>query len=144
MNEKRFSENLFCMFLSVHYYFFSPLSNRRQRSTSFIVCSAPRPRALYQIIYLCLQFKLEDCFHDYDPLRKGFVSANDFKKAFKEIFEDLFTDEQVEEMLKQYCVQDSPDCYNWPKFLHDAETGKNASPLSLNGLQLEPKVSHFV
>ena len=73
--------------------------------------------------------KLEDCFHDYDPLRKGYVSASDFKKAFKEIFKELLTDEQVEEIQKRYRVHDSPDCYNWPKFLHDAETGKNLSVL---------------
>ncbi|KAJ7382880.1 hypothetical protein OS493_032253 [Desmophyllum pertusum] len=77
---------------------------------------------------------LEDCFHDYDPLRKGYVSASDFKKAFKEIFKELLTDEEVEEIQKRYRVHDSPDCYNWPKFLHDAETETSA--------QFDNKTSH--
>lgn len=77
-----------------------------------------------------VKFKLEDCFHDYDPLRTGYVSASDFNKALKEVFEELLTDEQVDEIQERYCVHDSPDCFNWSKFLHDAETGKILSALS--------------
>ena len=80
---------------------------------------------------IIFNFKLEDCFHDYDPLRTGYVSASDFNKALKEVFEELLTDEQVEEIQNQYCVHSSPDCFNWSKFLHDAETGKILSLLSL-------------
>ena len=47
------------------------------------------------------------------------------------MFEELLTDEQVEEIQNQYCVHNSPDCFNWSKFLHDAETGKISSLLSL-------------
>jgi len=36
----------------------------------------------------------------------------------------------VEEIQNQYCVHNSPDCFNWSKFLHDAETGKISSLLS--------------
>lgn len=74
--------------------------------------------------FFFFQLKLEDYFHEYDPLRKGSVNASDFQKAFKDAFRDLLTDEQVEEIQSHYLVQGSPDCYNWPKFLHDAETGK--------------------
>lgn len=78
-----------------------------------------------------LKFKLEDCFHDYDPLRTGHVSASDFNKALKEVFKELLTDEEVYEIQNRYCVQNSPDCFNWSKFLHDAETGKILSVLSV-------------
>ena len=67
--------------------------------------------------------KLEDHFHEYDPLRKGSVHASDFQKALKEAFRDLLTDGQVEEIQRHYLADGSVDCYNWPKFLHDAETG---------------------
>ena len=67
--------------------------------------------------------QLEDYFHEYDPLRKGSVSASDFQKALKEAFRDLLTDGQVEEIQRLYHIEGSADCYNWPKFLHDAETG---------------------
>lgn len=75
---------------------------------------------------------LEDCFHDYDPLRTGYVSASDFNKALKEVFEELLTDEQVEEIQNQYCVHSSPDCLNWSKFLHDAETEEPSVPQNNN------------
>ncbi|KAJ7355034.1 hypothetical protein OS493_028242 [Desmophyllum pertusum] len=71
---------------------------------------------------------LEDNFHEYDPLRKGYVRTSDFKKALKEVFQELLTDEQAEEIQSHYCDQDNPECCNWPKFLHDAETEFTAQP----------------
>ncbi|XP_078378687.1 uncharacterized protein LOC144661740 [Oculina patagonica] len=71
---------------------------------------------------------LEDYFHEYDPLRKGSVSARDFVKALKEVFQELLTDEEVEEIQSHYRVHGSPDSCNWPKFLHDAETETTAEP----------------
>ena len=53
------------------------------------------------------------------------MSADDFKKALRETFEGLLTDEQVEELLNRYRMVDSLDCYNWSKFLHDTENGRN-------------------
>lgn len=73
--------------------------------------------------FFFFQLKLEDYFHEYDPLRKGSVNASDFQKALKKAFRDLLTDGQVEEIQRNYVVEGSDDCYNWPKFLHDAETG---------------------
>ncbi|KAJ7369586.1 hypothetical protein OS493_037831 [Desmophyllum pertusum] len=56
------------------------------------------------------------------------------ERGIMEIFKELLTDEEVEEIQKRYRVHDSPDCYNWPKFLHDAETETSA--------QFDNKTSH--
>ena len=67
--------------------------------------------------------KVEDHFHEYDPLRTGNVSPSDFKRVFTDAFQNLLTDEQVEEILSFYRDHDNPEVCNWSKFLHDAETG---------------------
>ena len=83
-----------------------------------------RDVTLSHLLIFSLYLKVEDQFHEYDPLRTGNVSASDFKKAFKEAFQDLLADEQVEEILNFYRDHDNSDVCNWSKFLHDAETGK--------------------
>ena len=67
--------------------------------------------------------KLEDVFHDYDPMRKGHVSKDDFRKACKEIFQELLTEEQLDGIQSHYCSDDRPDQCNWSSFMHDAESG---------------------
>ncbi|XP_022792345.1 uncharacterized protein LOC111331484 isoform X2 [Stylophora pistillata] len=75
---------------------------------------------------------LEDCFQDYDPLRKGHVSSNDFKEAFSKSFGRLLTEEEVEEIQSRYRMVDNMDCYDWPKFLHDAEKDSNQTSAEPN------------
>lgn len=65
---------------------------------------------------------LEDTFHEYDPRREGHISASDFRKACKEAFQDILTDDQVQEIQSHYCGMDNPNCCDWSKFLHDAES----------------------
>ena len=67
--------------------------------------------------------KLEDVFHEYDPLREGHVSKDDFRKACKEIFQELLTEEQQDEILSHYYSDDRTDQCNWSSFMHDAESG---------------------
>ena len=89
-------------------------------------------KTLLNIFFFFPHLKLEETFHEYDPLRQGFVTTSDFKKACKEIFEEILTDDEVEEIRTHYCNLRSPSSCNWPKFLHDAESGMDDS--SLHGL----------
>ena len=52
--------------------------------------------------------KVEDHFHEYDPLRTGNVSPVISKKFSRNAFQDLLTDEQVEEILSFYRDHDNP------------------------------------
>ena len=73
--------------------------------------------------FFTFPIKLEDVFHEYDPLRKGHVSKDDFRKACKEIFQELLTEEQLDGIQSHYCSDDRPDQCNWSSFMHDAESG---------------------
>ena len=37
---------------------------------------------------------------------------------------EFLTDEQVDELQTHYQDLENPNCCNWPRFLHDAESGK--------------------
>ncbi|XP_068670298.1 uncharacterized protein [Montipora foliosa] len=69
---------------------------------------------------------LEDKFHEYDTLREGYVTKNDFAKACTETFREILSDEEVEELQTHYCHLENPSHCDWPKFLHDVESEMNA------------------
>ena len=75
-------------------------------------------------IPLFLYLQLEDKFHEYDTLREGYVTKSDFTKACTETFREILSDEEVEELQTYYCDLENPNHCDWPKFLHDVESGR--------------------
>jgi len=76
--------------------------------------------------------KVEEFFQDFDPLRHGSISKNQFRQCLNSLGQTGLTDAQFEVLALHYADVKRPGNIMWTQFLRDVEIGKKYFNNDLN------------